>query len=66
MAFQGYPILGLLALLSLLINVIAVTPSYDTTSLNRSSFPRGFIFGTASAAAYQVIKSQFSLCQFVS
>ncbi|XP_050276849.1 beta-glucosidase 24-like isoform X1 [Quercus robur] len=53
MAFQGYPILGLLALLGLLINVIAVTPSYDTTSLNRSSFPRGFIFGTASAAAYQ-------------
>ena len=62
MASQGYPILGLLALLGLLINVIAVTPSYDTTPLNRSSFPRGFIFGTASAAAYQVIKSQFSLC----
>jgi len=44
-----------------LTNGIAVSPSYDTTSLNRTSFPRGFIFGTASAA-YQVIKSQFSLC----
>ena len=61
MAFQGYPVLGLLVLLGLLTNGIAVSPSYDTASLSRTSFPRGFIFGTASAA-YQVIKSQFSLC----
>ncbi|KAM0998805.1 hypothetical protein EV2_005803 [Malus domestica] len=26
------------------------TDLYDTTSLNRSSFPTGFLFGTASAA----------------
>lgn len=37
-----------------------MTPSlsgslYDTSFLNRSSFPSGFIFGTASAS-YQVIK----------
>ena len=29
------------------------TQSYDSASLNRSSFPAGFVFGTASAA-YQV------------
>uniref|UniRef100_A0A7N2KL52 Uncharacterized protein n=1 Tax=Quercus lobata TaxID=97700 RepID=A0A7N2KL52_QUELO len=52
MTFQGYPVLGLLVLLGLLTNGIAVSPSYDTASLNRTSFPRGFIFGTA-AAAYQ-------------
>ncbi|KAF3961153.1 hypothetical protein CMV_014196 [Castanea mollissima] len=50
MAFQGYPVLGLLVLLGLLTNGIAVSPSFDTASLNRTSFPRGFIFGTASAA----------------
>jgi len=65
MTFQGYPVLGLLVLLGLLTNGIAVSPSYDTASLNRTSFPRGFIFGTA-AAAYQVIMSQFPLCYFVS
>nr|POE52623.1 beta-glucosidase 10 [Quercus suber] len=52
MAVQGYPVLGLLVLLGLLTNGIAVSQSYDTASLNRTSFPRGFIFGTA-AAAYQ-------------
>ncbi|KAK4582311.1 hypothetical protein RGQ29_025475 [Quercus rubra] len=56
MASQGYPVLGLLVLLGLLTNIIAVSSShdsaYDTASLNRTSFPEGFIFGTA-AAAYQ-------------
>ena len=61
MAFQGYPVLGLLVLLGLLTSGIAVSPSYDTASLNRTNFPRDFIFGTA-LVAYQVIKSQFSLC----
>ena len=65
MASQGYPVLGLLVLLGLLTNIIAVSSShdsaYDTASLNRTSFPEGFIFGTA-AAAYQVTKSQFPLC----
>ncbi|KAK9273160.1 hypothetical protein L1049_017967 [Liquidambar formosana] len=28
----------------------AITPTQDTASLNRSSFPAGFIFGTASSA----------------
>jgi hypothetical protein len=59
MAFQGYRVfLGLLVFLgSLIDNSIAVAPSLNNTaSLNRSSFPAGFIFGTASAA-YQVINS---------
>ena len=64
MTFQGYPVLGLLVLLGLLTNGIAVSPRYDTASLNRTSFPRDFIFGTATAA-YQVM-SQFPLCYFVS
>ncbi|XP_030953438.1 beta-glucosidase 12-like isoform X1 [Quercus lobata] len=50
MAFQGYLVLGLLVLLDLLTNGIAVSPSHDTASLNRTSFPKDFIFGTASAA----------------
>ncbi|KAE8037052.1 hypothetical protein FH972_009677 [Carpinus fangiana] len=53
MAFQGYRVfLGLLVFLgSLIDNSIAVAPSLNNTaSLNRSSFPAGFIFGTASAA----------------
>ena len=61
MAFQGYPILGLLVLLVLLTNGTAVSPSLDTSSLNRTSFPKGFVFGTG-AAGYQVIMSQFPLC----
>ncbi|KAE8037054.1 hypothetical protein FH972_009679 [Carpinus fangiana] len=55
MAFQGYLVvlLGLLVFFGLLIgNSIAATPSHHTASLNRSSFPAGFIFGTA-AASYQ-------------
>jgi hypothetical protein len=61
MSFQGYRVVlvGLLVFVGLLIgNSIAVTPSHDTASLNRSSFPAGFIFGTASAA-YQVSPDQF-------
>ncbi|XP_030953515.1 beta-glucosidase 12-like isoform X1 [Quercus lobata] len=50
MAFQGYPGLGLLALLGLLTNVIAVSSSHDIASFNRTSFPKGFIFGTASSS----------------
>ncbi|XP_050274362.1 beta-glucosidase 12-like isoform X2 [Quercus robur] len=41
MAFQDYPVLCLLVLLGLLTNGIAVSPSYDTASLNRTSFPKG-------------------------
>ena len=61
MAFQGYPGLGLLVLLGLLTNVIAVSSSHDTSSFNRTSFPKGFIFGTA-LASYQITKSKLSLC----
>ncbi|XP_050276643.1 beta-glucosidase 12-like isoform X1 [Quercus robur] len=50
MASQGYPAIGLLVLLGLLTNGIAVSQSHDTASLNRTSFPKGFIFGTATAA----------------
>ncbi|KAK9999880.1 hypothetical protein SO802_019483 [Lithocarpus litseifolius] len=49
MAFQSYLVLGLLVVLGLFTNVIAVR---YPASLNRTSFPEGFIFGTA-AAAYQ-------------
>ena len=61
MASQGYPISGLLVLLGLLTNFITVSSSHESASFNRTSFPKGFIFGTA-AAAYQVTKSKFSLC----
>ena len=60
MASQGYPISGLLVLLGLLTNFITVSSSHESTSFNRTSFPKGFIFGTA-AAAYQVTKSIFSM-----
>ncbi|XP_059429778.1 cyanogenic beta-glucosidase-like isoform X2 [Corylus avellana] len=52
MAFQGYRLLlGLLVFVgSLIDNSIAVKLRHHTASLNRSSFPAGFIFGTASAA----------------
>uniref|UniRef100_A0A7N2QX32 Uncharacterized protein n=1 Tax=Quercus lobata TaxID=97700 RepID=A0A7N2QX32_QUELO len=50
MAFQGYPVLGLLVLLGLLTNVIADSPKFDVSSINRTSFPSDFIFGTASSA----------------
>ncbi|XP_062171430.1 beta-glucosidase 12-like [Alnus glutinosa] len=53
MAFEGYLLLGLLVFLASLIDnsIIAVTPCLNSTdSLNRSSFPAGFIFGTASSS----------------
>jgi hypothetical protein len=54
MAFERYLVLGFLVLHASLTNTIAVRPKhYSTASLNRSSFPAGFIFGTASAS-YQV------------
>ena len=53
MEFQGYKLLGFLLLLGSLSLSIAVAPRNVTASLNRNSFPAGFIFGTASAS-YQV------------
>ncbi|KAL5832125.1 hypothetical protein ACOSQ3_017553 [Xanthoceras sorbifolium] len=51
MAFSNHFRYGLLVLHSLFcISFAALTPSYKIDSLNRSSFPHGFIFGTASAA----------------
>ncbi|XP_059429779.1 beta-glucosidase 12-like [Corylus avellana] len=51
MAFERYLVLGLLVLHVSLTNTIAVRPNhYSTASLSRSSFPEGFIFGTASAS----------------
>ncbi|KAK9999879.1 hypothetical protein SO802_019482 [Lithocarpus litseifolius] len=46
MAFQGYQLLGLVVLLSSLASSI----SHETASFNRSTFPAGFIFGTASSS----------------
>lgn len=55
MALQGILLLVLLTFLSNAVATsIATTPShYDVASINRSTFPAGFIFGTASSA-YQV------------
>ncbi|KAK3205082.1 hypothetical protein Dsin_019128 [Dipteronia sinensis] len=52
MAIQTPFLFGLFILTILLrISFAAlITPSYGTASLNRSSFPPGFIFGTASSA----------------
>ncbi|KAL6341213.1 hypothetical protein AAG906_032330 [Vitis piasezkii] len=53
MAMQGYFILRLFLLLLLSsVGIIKAsdTPNYGTALLNRSSFPEGFIFGTASAS----------------
>jgi hypothetical protein len=64
MAFEGYLLLGLHVFLASLIDnsIIAVTPSLNSTdSLNRSSFPAGFIFGTASAS-YQVSLTYVPVC----
>ncbi|GMY16391.1 cyanogenic beta-glucosidase [Fagus crenata] len=46
MAFEGYVLLGLVVLLSSLASSIG----HDTDSLNRNSFPVGFIFGTTSTS----------------
>jgi hypothetical protein len=67
MAFNGFLYLLYLGVLTLniissvLIMAAAVTPTtlVDRTSLNRSSFPKGFIFGTSSSS-YQV--SFVALC----
>lgn len=42
---------------------ILLTNNDITKSLNRSSFPEGFIFGTASSA-YQVLQKQVSIFYF--
>ncbi|KAF5447867.1 hypothetical protein F2P56_033385, partial [Juglans regia] len=56
MAMKGYILIGLLVLVSSLantINAIAITPRYGISTLNRTSFPKGFTFG-AGSADYQV------------
>ncbi|RVW48658.1 Cyanogenic beta-glucosidase [Vitis vinifera] len=51
MAIQRYFHFSLLLLLNLVTIIIAAeTADYGTALLNRSSFPKGFIFGTASSA----------------
>lgn len=47
MAFEGYVLLGLLVLLG---SLTSSGSAHDAASLNRSSFPAGFIFGTASSS----------------
>jgi len=46
-------ILGLLASNA----IAATTPNHKIHSLNRHSFPPGFIFGSASAAYQVIVKS---------
>ncbi|XP_040991228.1 beta-glucosidase 24-like isoform X2 [Juglans microcarpa x Juglans regia] len=57
MAMKGYIlIIGHLVLVSSFVNTInavAITPSYGISTLNRTSFPKGFTFG-AGSADYQV------------
>ncbi|KAE8037055.1 hypothetical protein FH972_009680 [Carpinus fangiana] len=48
MAFESYLLLGLLVLLGSLSS--STSTHYSTASLNRSSFPAGFIFGMASSS----------------
>ncbi|XP_010265851.1 PREDICTED: beta-glucosidase 12-like isoform X1 [Nelumbo nucifera] len=51
MAFQSFPLLGLLILVDLLGRSGGAALSNDSsTSLNRYSFPAGFVFGAASAS----------------
>ncbi|KAF8396085.1 hypothetical protein HHK36_017697 [Tetracentron sinense] len=51
MAIQGILLLlGLLVLVDSLAHYEGVTANHDSASLNRSSFPAGFIFGTASSS----------------
>ncbi|KAG6682903.1 beta-glucosidase 24-like [Carya illinoinensis] len=54
MAMKGYMIIGLLVLVGSFANTImnanAITPSYGISSLNRTSFPKGFTFGAASSS----------------
>lgn len=54
MAFNAVFLLCLFTTVALATSAEAIAPLLDdVTSLNRSSFPTGFIFGTASSA-YQV------------
>jgi len=62
MAFKGFCILSLITLVLVIskTNVIctetgAVDPIIDVASLNRDSFPPGFIFG-AGSSSYQVLR----------
>ncbi|KAG2675041.1 hypothetical protein I3843_13G145300 [Carya illinoinensis] len=53
MAMKGYILIGLLVLVASFANTInakPITPSYGISTLNRTSFPKGFTFGTASAS----------------
>ncbi|XP_037495946.1 beta-glucosidase 12 [Jatropha curcas] len=51
MTIQSYFLLSLLLVLGLITgNAVAEDSNYATVSLNRSSFPAGFLFGTASAS----------------
>ncbi|KAF8369269.1 hypothetical protein HHK36_032722 [Tetracentron sinense] len=50
MAVEGYLLSGILVLANLLARSEVVIASHDSASFNRSSFPAGFVFGTASAA----------------
>ncbi|KAL3718690.1 hypothetical protein ACJRO7_003761 [Eucalyptus globulus] len=54
MGLQGHMLLTsfvvLVVLSSLIKSGATATPMYDTALLNRSSFPAGFLFGTASAS----------------
>ncbi|GAV69086.1 Glyco_hydro_1 domain-containing protein [Cephalotus follicularis] len=51
MTTEGYNLFAFLCFLGTVTSTsYASTPNYDTASLNRSSFPAGFIFGTASSA----------------
>uniref|UniRef100_A0A5B6ZSX7 Putative beta-glucosidase 12-like n=1 Tax=Davidia involucrata TaxID=16924 RepID=A0A5B6ZSX7_DAVIN len=50
MAIQVHFLFGLLVLANAVTSIDALTPSYRISSLNRSSFPAGFVFGAASSA----------------
>ena len=56
----------LLLFLALALTLPSITFAFtasvvDVSSLNRTSFPTGFVFGTASAA-YQVHRFRFRFC----
>lgn len=55
MAHNGHVLVLLIALVTsfIIITEGVTTPNPEIASLNRNSFPTGFIFGTASSA-YQV------------
>ena len=54
MAFNNHGLLSITLILSLtMVEAATIFNMGTTTSLNRTSFPEGFIFGTSSSA-YQV------------